>query len=152
MVDLLTRPNIFAAYLHLQTGEGMPSFQGDRENPEDVAADNAAIFVWSQGLEQPDPLSGYYIRFIERTEQLLSELETLVLVDDEPAASQYMTLFYNAAKDVFDQDKALIRNYFSWLYLVIFEQDSGPRWGEFVEVYGVVDFNATVRRRFAALI
>jgi hypothetical protein len=151
-LNMLTQSNIFAAYLHLRVGEVMPSFQGDRKNLEDVAADNAAISAWSQGLETLDPLAGYYIRFIERTDQLLSELETLVLDNDNPVSGQYMTLFYDAAKDVFDQDTALIRNYFSWLYLVIFQKDSGPRWGEFVEVYGVAEFNATVRSRFAALI
>jgi lysyl-tRNA synthetase class I len=79
-------------------------------------------------------------------------LETLELDPDEPVAPQYMTLFYDAAKDVFDHDKTQLRTYFAWLYFVIFQRKEGPRWGEFVQVYGAANFTAFVRQRFQELV
>jgi hypothetical protein len=149
---MLTRPNILAAYLYLRLGVDMPVPILDDEGNIDVAADNAAIEAWSTGSDpfvvDVDRLS----RFIVRTDALLQELEQLELDPDEPAAPQYMTLFYEAAKDVFDQDKTQLRTYFAWLYFVIFQRKEGPRWGEFVQVYGATNFAAFVRQRFQELV
>lgn len=90
-------------------------------------------------------------RFIQRTEELVLELETLVLDPNEPASPQYMTLFYDAAKDTFDHDKTQLRTYFMWLYYVLYNQSSGSRWGEMVDIMGVAPFNDMVRDRFQNL-
>lgn len=134
---MLTQPNILAAYLYLRMGEQMP------ENAPD------------EWFLEPDPFAIdplYLRRFIAMTEVLLIDLEQLELDENEPAAPQYMTLFYNAAKDVFDNDKTRLRTYFAWLYLVLFQTQDGPRWGDFVAVYGVENFVALARQRFEELI
>jgi hypothetical protein len=149
---MLTRPNILAAYLYLQSGEGMPTVILDAEGNIDVAADNAAIEAWSTGNDPFEVDVDRLSRFIVRTDTLLQELEQLELDPAEPVAAQYMTLFYDAAKDVFDHDKTQLRTYFAWLYFVIFQRKEGPRWGEFVQVYGVTNFTAFVRQRFQELV
>ena len=149
---MLTQPNILAAYLYLQSGEGMPTVILDAEGNIDVAADNAAIEAWSTGNDPFEVDVDRLSRFIVRTDTLLQELETLELDPDEPVAPQYMTLFYDAAKDVFDHDKTQLRTYFAWLYFVIFQRKEGPRWGEFVQVYGAANFTAFVRQRFQELV
>lgn len=137
---MLTQPNILAAYLYLRMGEQMP---------EDAP---------NEWFLQPDPMaellnlrSGRLYQFIYHTENLLIQLEQLELDPDEPPATQYMSLVYEAAKATFDQDKTQLRTYFAWLYMVVFQRDEGPRWGDFIDVLGVEEFVALVRRRFSEL-
>jgi len=104
---------------------------------------------------QPDPFAidiNRVERFIECTEALLVQLQELVLNEAEPASPQYMTLVYDAAKETFDHDRTQLRTYFAWLYLVVFQRDEGPRWGDFIDVYGVDNFVSHVRSRFASLL
>lgn len=150
---MLTRPDTFSAYLYLHLAESIPDAILDQDGKIDVERDNAAIEAWSLGedtYQSPDRL--YIRRFIVQTEILLNDLEELELDSEQPVSQQYMTLFYNAAKVVFDYDKSRLREYFRWLYLVVFQREDGPRWGEFVEVYGVEEFVQLVRRRFSDLI
>ena len=134
---MLTQPNILAAYLYLRMGEQMPEDAPDE---------------W---FLRPDPVSFDMVRlgrFIVCVEEMLLRLEELVLDPAEPAGPQYMTLVYDAAKETFDHDKTQLRTFFAWLYLVVFQRDEGPRWGDFIEVYGVDNFVALVRQRFEELI
>lgn len=84
------------------------------------------------------------VRFLEDVRVLCVRL----LADPD---SDYMTHFYDAAKETFDGDKTQIRTWFTWLYLVIFQRPNGPRWGEFVKFYGVENFVDLVENRFANL-
>lgn len=113
--------------------------------------DNAQLERWSQGTDSLSIDPVYVQRFITETEALLENLVTLEIDPAEPVGPQYMTLFYNAAKETFDHDKSLIRTYFAWLYLVVFQRNEGPRWGDFVEIYGVENFIAHVEQRFSEL-
>ena len=153
---MLTEPHILSAYLYLHTGEQMPEPVLDADGELDVAADNAAIEAWSQGSDPAVALLEMnrmrLRKFIAMTEVLLIDLEQIELDENEPAAPQYMTLFYDAAKDVFDHDKSQLRTYFAWLYYVVYQRSEGPRWGDFVEIYGVESFIAHVRNRFGDLI
>ena len=134
---MLTQPNILAAYLYMRLGEQMPEDAPDE---------------W---FLEPDPFTvdlSRLRRFIVMTEVLLIDLEQLELDPAQPAGPQYMTLVYDAAKDVFDHDKTQLRTYFRWLYLVVFQREEGPRWGDFIDVYGVENFIALVRQRFEELV
>lgn len=154
--------NELQAYLYLQDGEypplvpefDMDSEDGKREYEEWCIQDNA----WFEGS---DPIVShlnenleYSKRFIERTRELLIDLEIRSnhLNDDESVSSQYMVLFYDAAKDIYDHDKKMIREYFRRLYLVAFGYPDGPRWGEFVEIYGVENFIDLIHDRLENLI
>ena len=149
---MMTDPRTLAAYLYLHRGEAMPAPVLDAEGELDVAADDAAITAWSQVR---DPFTVDMARlslFIVRTEGLLINLQQLELDPAQPVSPQYMAVFYDAAKSVFDNDAAQLRTYFSWLYLVLFQRDEGPRWGDFVEILGVDEFVSLTRARFAQLI
>lgn len=148
---MLTTPNILAAFLYLQLGQNMPDAILDDEGEIDVELDNAALEAWSEGLNEFTVDTARLARFIDCTDKLLSELEALVL-DDTVPSPQYMTLFYDAAKDTFDHDKTQLRTYFLWLYLILFQVQDGPRWGEFVSIYGVDEFCTMARKRFAKLL
>jgi len=134
---MLTQPNVLASYLYLHMGETMP---------EDAA---------DEWFLETDPFTvdlSRLQRFIVMTEVLLTDLEQLELDPEQPAGPQYMTLVYDAAKDTFDHDKTQLRTYFRWLYLVVFQCEDGPRWGDFIDIYGVENFVALVRQRFEELI
>lgn len=156
---MLTDVNTLAAFLYLRQGEQMPDFSytasrdaSDEELAELELQRCAAEEAW---FSQPDPFAVDLDRlgqFISATEGLLANLANLELDLDEPVQPQYMTLFYDAAKVTFDYDKTQLRQYFEWLYLVLFQTPAGPRWGEFVDVYGVENFNDMVRERFANLV
>ena len=157
----LTTPSILAAYLYLKQAEQMPKF--DYEVSKNASEEVIAALeqercqreeAWFMAPE-PEPFEVDITRlakFIKQTEQLFAEIEALTLIPDEPAGPQYQTLFYDAAKEVFDHDKKLIRTYFLWLYLVINHKPSGPRWGDSVVISGVDTFVAHARGRFAALL
>jgi len=149
---MLTSPETLAAFLYLRQAEPMPDPILDENGEVDVVADDAVIEIWSAGSDNLEYDLDRLDRFIVRTEQLLVDLVTLELTDEEPVSKQYMTLFYDAAKDVFDHDKTQLRTYFAWLYLVLFQRPEGPRWGEFVEIYGADEFATMVRECFANLI
>jgi lysyl-tRNA synthetase class I len=149
---MLTQPNILAAYLYMRLGEQMPGAILDEEGNVDVAADNDLLTAWSEGHDPFKVDLRRLGRFIVCVEEMLLNLEELVLDPAEPAGAQYMTLVYDAAKETFDHDKTQLRTFFRWLYLVVFQFEDGPRWGDFIEVYGVENFVALVRQRFEELI
>ena len=147
-----TSPRTLAAYFYLRCGQNMPAPLLDEHGELDVAADDAALMAWSQARDTFSLDQDRLPAFIARTDVLLSDLERLELDPAQPASPQYMALFYDAAKAVFDNDATRLRTYFSWLYLVVFQRDEGPRWGDFVEIYGVEEFVSFVRERFEELI
>lgn len=153
---MLTDVQTLAAFLYLRMGEQMPEPILDAEGNLDVEADDLAIEAWSfandNACELLETQRDRLERFIICTGELLDELVALELDSTEPAAPQYMTLFYNAAKDTFDHDKQQLRTYFMWLYYVLYERPDGSRWGDMVEIYGVENFVQMVRERFEGLI
>jgi len=132
-------------------GEQMPEPVLDAEGAIDVAADNAALEAWSAGTDLFEIDMDRLARFVSVTGDLLIALEHVEIDPAEPSPPQYMTLFYDAAKVTFDQDKSQLRTYFMWLYYVLYGRPEGSRWGDMVDVMGVHDFVAMVRARFAAL-
>lgn len=156
---MLIDVNTLAAYLYLRQAEPMPNFEyevlADMTDGEQAALEAercANEEAWFAGVDEFDVDQARLERFIIRTEQLLVDIESLVLVEGEPIPPQYMTLFYDAAKDVFDHDKSQLRQFFAWLYWVVFQVQQGPRWGDFVQIYGADEFIVHVRNRFANLL
>jgi lysyl-tRNA synthetase class I len=79
-------------------------------------------------------------------------MNTLLELESDCSTSDYMFEFYEAAKRAFGDSKGSIRQYFRWLYLVVFGYESGPRWGEFVAVYGREEFVRLVNSRFRSIV
>lgn len=148
---MLTTTNILASHLYMLQSEPVPEAILDEEGEIDVVADDAALEEWSNRPNDFEVDQDALQRFILRTDVLLTDLENFQPDEQEELSPQYMTLFYDAAKEVFDGDKKMIRTYFQWLYMVIFHRPEGPRWGEFVSAYGVDNFVQVVRERFAGL-
>lgn len=145
-------PRTVAAYLYMHLAETMPGPVTDRYGEIQIEEDNAQLQAWSEGRDAVAIDIDRVVRFIDETAQLLRDLEDLELDSAEPAAPQYMSVFYEAAKRTFDHDKSQLRTYFKWLYLIVFQNPDGPRWGEFVEIYGVDGFVTKVEERFQNLI
>ena len=142
---MLTNVSTLAAYLYLHQADQIPAPILNSDGQIDIEADNAAIEAWSS--------IGDEISFdMLRLERFIIDVEVLLTRLEQHGEEDCMTLFYDSAKATFDQDKSQIRTWFGWLYLVVFQRHEGPRWGEFVQAYGVDEFVALVRNRFDNLI
>lgn len=130
---LLADPNTIAAYLYLHLAEQMPEDAPDE---------------W---FLQPDPANIDVAR-VERFVRECTVLSELLSRSPTFTAEEYQSLFYEAAKETFDHDKKMIRTFFMWLYLVMFQTDSGPRWGEFVVAFGPERFSGLMRERFLTVL
>ena len=141
MVNLSYEPNAVAGYLYRHLGESMPEPVLDDEGRIDVEADNALIESWAMDSDCVTPSD------FDAVPRFLEDLQALIirLPDTEP--DNYMFEFFEAAKTTFDGDKSRIRTWFAWLYLILLETESGPRWGDFVQVYGLNNFIEKVRVR-----
>jgi lysyl-tRNA synthetase class I len=141
--------NTLAAYIHLKTAPGMPTPILDAEGNLDITADNASIEAWSMAVDVFNDVD----RDLERLGRFLVDLDVLLIdITNETNPEEYMTHFYDAAKRTFDEDKKQIRTWFSWLYLIMFQRAEGPRWGDFVQIYGADEFVAFVRTRLENLV
>ena len=67
-----------------------------------------------------------------------SDLMWQLPLADNATELQYM--FYEIGKVHFGPEGADLRLWFKCLYAIFFASDSGPRWGEFVDLYGVDAF------------
>lgn len=128
--------NELAGYLYLHLGEQMPP---EAEHPE---MDNALIEAWATSTDAFSIDIADVERFLVDVQQLVIDLM------DEEDSDNYMVHFYDAAKRTFNGDKTKIRTWFTWLYVVMFQRPEGPRWGDFVQIYGVGNFVEQVRIRF----
>jgi len=146
---MLTEVNRLQAFLYANLSEQIPDPILNEHGELDIEADNKMLEEWWFTSEDYSRIEESVLeRFIERTEQLLNEVEAM---PRGTSSEDYMALFYDAAKDTFNQDKSMIRTYFNWLYLLVIREHSGPRWGDFVNAYGPSEFASLVRTRFALL-
>lgn len=83
------------------------------------------------------------VKFLKDVDDLLDRLDERELRND----TDFMVDFYDAAKATFDGDKTQIRTWFKWLYLIVFQKPDGPRWGEFVQIYGAKPFREKLYKR-----
>lgn len=135
---MLARAETVAAALYLRLAEPMPEDAADQ---------------WFLGRDPMlDALDMNRVgRFVVEVENMMYDLEELVL-EEGPASPQYMSVVYNAGRRVFDDDSRQLRTFFMWLYAIVFHRAEGPRWGDFIAVYGVSEFNQLLRDRFRELI
>jgi len=146
---MLTTVNRLQAFLYINLGEQMPEPILDEEGDIDVQADNEMLERWYFAREDYARIEESVLeRFIIRTEQMLNDIENM---PDTSESEDYMVHFYDSAKDVFNQDKRMIRTYFSWLYLLMLREHSGPRWGDFVVSYGQQNFVNMMRGKLEVL-
>ncbi|MCK5285581.1 MAG: lysine--tRNA ligase [Alphaproteobacteria bacterium] len=106
-----------------------------------------------------DRLVGYAIKYYEdfvlptkqyrkpdeRERTALEDLYTrLEKIDSNLSAEEYMTEVFSAGK-ANGYDKSELREWFQAIYQVLLGQDQGPRFGSFIELYGVDDTKKLIR-------
>lgn len=147
----MLQPNQIRAYMALRCSAPMPEPILDSNGVLDNEADNAALVAWSN-TSVPDPVTmDEAMRFCDSLSSLIDNLLALEVVESEPHTSQYMTVFYDAAKAAFDGDRGQIRVYFRMLYVLVFHREEGPRWGDFVDIYGREAFVNLLQTRISEL-
>lgn len=86
------------------------------------------------------------LEFVEGLNELVGALQTYEYDTEEVIQS----LFYDQAKATFGESKADIRDFFKMLYMFLFQRTSGPRWGQFVHIFGVDQFVDLCMRKIEA--
>lgn len=83
----------------------------------------------------------------------LHELEAMSLPAGGPEMTEESVQyeFYEAAKATFGTEKHEIREFFILLYQLITETSSGPRWGQFVTMFGLDGFMNLLETRFTEI-
>jgi lysyl-tRNA synthetase class I len=148
---MLLQPNKLRAYMYMRSSNQMPEPVLDNDNNIDVDADNAQLLEWSQTpVAEPVTLE-QATKFCNSLQGLLQTLSSLEIDSNESTSPQYMVPFYDAAKAAFDNDRTMIRVYFRMLYVLVLHTENGPRWGEFVDIYGRDQFIALVNQRITEL-
>jgi len=132
-MEQLSQPNRVAAYLYLHCAEQMP---------ED------ADWEWFL-LPEPNPV---HLSDVEAFLEATSNLLDAITEEEVNSEESIQTLFYDAAKATFNGDKKMIRTYFRWLYLVLFQSHDGPRWGVFVSCMGTDRFVEFAKERFSSFL
>ena len=93
---------------------------------------------------QPDPVQG----LTERVDTFETHARLLIEdLSDLEGEEAFQFAFYERAKAAFGTDGASIREFFRMLYLVVLDQPSGPRWGQFVALTGREEFIERLRSR-----
>lgn len=153
------------AFLYLRLAEQPPMEDYDPEDPEAVAAVSAADDLWYGPQDPSKPVVDRedVRRFIVNVGYLLGRLQTLYLLyrtfDDDYEWSEEIpnpwteeeiqAVFYSYAKSCFGEDKKEIRQFFIYLYQIVTDTSSGPRWGQFVMIYGLDNFIEKLQSRFS---
>jgi lysyl-tRNA synthetase class I len=67
----------------------------------------------------------------------VADLQMRLTTEPELTEERIQWHFYEAAKSAFGEDKIAIRDFFRYLYIIMFRTQSGPRWGQFVIATGL---------------
>lgn len=121
--------NRLRAYFYLLEAEQMP---------ED-APDEWFLPQPSSETRTPEQIDS----FVLQTQGLMKDLQHL------NTEEEYQIAFYNRAKMAFGEDRASIKIFFQMLYLLLFQRNHGPRWGQFVQMIGRERFIQTLQERLS---
>lgn len=83
----------------------------------------------------PEPFVFPINEFVAAVEYLITEL---TILPDDATDAMLMVPFYDAAKKWFGD--AEIRTFFKYLYFLVFDNESGPRWSQVINVFGKQQF------------
>lgn len=121
-----------------------------------TSALRAYFFLLEGELPPPDASDDWFAPrtdpAVRSAEQVaIFERETRAFIEDLEHAPgdevAVQALFYARAQSAFGAEKAAIRTYFRMLYLLLFGQPNGPRWGAFVCLAGPENFARRLRSR-----
>lgn len=138
------------AFLYLQMAEQPPLQDYDPEDPEAVAAASAADELWYGPQDPSEPVVDREVvkTFIIGAGRLFARLQELQDADDL-SEDTIQFEFYEYAKSTFGTDKKEIRQFFLYLYQMLTNTPNGPRWGQFVMIFGLDSFIEKMQDRFS---
>lgn len=155
---LQARLGTITAFLYWQMAERPPMQEprkpGDnasdgvmQQYQKDMAEYDAVMEAWyaPRGTQEQVVSHQRVQQLLEGLGGLLDRLLALPAPLDEEAV-QFE--FYEAAKATFGEDKAAIREFFLYLYQLVVRSPSGPRWGQFVCLFGLDNFIRVLEERF----
>lgn len=125
--------DILAAHLYLQTAEMMPE-----EASDEWFAPRLGRKSETEGIQER------VVNFLDTMNDIMYGIHRLGENLDDAA---YQTIFYEKAKQRFGEDKKELREFFKLGYVFLFNSINGPRWGQFVAINGVRNFNKLVIER-----
>lgn len=137
--------NELQAHFYLCEAESIPEPVLNSNGSLNIEADNLALEAWSNTPSTFSWTRGQCSAFSDGVQNLLSDLKRLEDSDE----TEIQTLFYDHAKLTFGKEKDDIRTFFAMLYLLLFDRNHGPRWGQFVKLSGVDNFIETTQARLA---
>ncbi len=73
--------------------------------------------------------------------------EIFTLINDEMTEEEIQYEMYEIGKRHYGIDKKILREWFRDLYLLLYGQQSGPRWGTWISMFGVENFKNLLRDR-----
>jgi len=103
--------------------------------------DVAAYFY----LHDEEMTADTVVRFNAGLERIVSFLEG----NDTATEDEIQTEFYESAKVAFGDDRSSIRAFFRLMYILVLQTNSGPRWGQFVAIFGINEFLLQIRDRLS---
>lgn len=158
---LTARLGNVTAYLYLCMAEQPPVSEPSR--PGENASDDrwreyhAAMIGYDRDMEAwytpkeatESPVDPERVRmFLEGLGGLLVRLQELHDDPDGWTEENIQFEFYEAAKATFGTEKTQIREFFIYAYLLMTRTPNGPRWGQFVIMFGLDHFMEKLHYRF----
>lgn len=132
--------------LYLFLGEVRPiPYREDFETDEDYEAAGEEWVAW-QMTPETQPLDVADVdRFLVGFSWLIEQVRQMN--EDELTDDEIMVPFYDAAKMVYGEERTAIRNFFRYMYILLFRSESGPRWSHFIRAVGSDYFLRLVEER-----
>jgi len=92
------------------------------------------------------------LELVENSDKIEQGLDYILdLIREDQTEEEIQSIFYEAGKTFYGTDKNQLRMFFRGLYQILFQRPDGPRWGQFVKIYGVAEFKIHARNRIQNL-
>jgi lysyl-tRNA synthetase class 1 len=85
---------------------------------------------------------------IRKLEGLKAEIEQLFVTNSKKEDSEIQQCIFDTAKKL-GYEKSTMKDWFKFLYLNLFGQESGPKFGSFVNIYGWENFVKLIEKRIS---
>lgn len=105
-----------------------------------------AAFLFSSELSDESNCVNDAIKLVTAIEDLIERLSSLD-TSSETHELDIQTVFYDVGKHHYGTEKSELFYFFKLLYMVYFRQNAGPRWGHFINIYGVDEFIVVLETR-----
>lgn len=116
-----------------------------------------AAFLYTSELYDEGECKEVAVTLLAAIDELLTRLSALDLSQSEAPDVDIQAVFYQIGKEFYGEfdatqgcyvvEKQVLFNFFKLLYMVYFRREVGPRWGQFINFYGIDHFIVTFETR-----